>query len=274
VRADSTSPDRARRAKSVQDAGALLQQIVNDPQHIAEPRHIRLRSAVVEVIAKGVWAPGDKLPPEGDLARAAGVSLGTAQKALTNLAREGLLVRRHGHGTFVAGDASQSAQLMHFRFINDDGSAIVPVYAEAIERKVISRPGPWSEFLPQAHSFIRIRRRINVSDEFDCLSELYIDAVRFKSILDMPMQELHRVVIRNVLARRFNAPTFSITQRIYATIFAKRVADILHLPDDKRFGLVLEIRSSSHHQAPLAFQNVFVPPDVRKLEIPAFRMIK
>ncbi len=252
----------------------LLRQIVDDPSRADEPLHIRFRAAIAEVIAKGVWAPGDKLPPEGALARAAGISLGTAQKALSNLATEGLLARRHGHGTFVTGDASQSAQLIHFRFVNDDGSTIVPVYAEAIERKVVSRSGPWSAFLPGTRRFIRIRRRINVADEFNCLSEIYIDAERFKAILDMPMQELHRVVIRNVLARRFNAPTFFISQKVYAARFSKAVSDLLHLPEDKRFGLVLEICSSSHGREPLAFQHVFVPPGVRRLEMPSSKLLK
>ncbi len=261
-------------ARSPQKTESLLRHILNDPKRADQPLHIRFRSAITELIAKGIWAPGDKLPPEGDLARTAGISLGTTQKALANLAIDGVLVRRHGHGTFVMGDASQSAQLLHFRFINDDGSMIVPVYAEAIERKVISRSGPWSDFLVHVKQFIRIRRRINVADEFDCLSELYIDADRFRAVLDMPMQELHRIVIRNMLARHFNAPTFFISQKVYASGFTKTISDILHLPSDKRFGLVLEISSSSHHREPLAFQHVFIPPNARKLEMPSSRLLK
>ncbi len=265
-------PDQANPPQ--ENAGIHLRRAVDASANGTEPRHLKLREAILEVLAKGIWAPGDKLPSETELARISGLSLGTTQKALTHLARDGVLVRRHGHGTFVAGDASQSQQLMHFRFVGDDGAAIMPVYAEAIERRVVTKRGPWSDFLTYTKNFIRIRRRVNVAGEFDCMSELYIDADRFKPILDLPMQELHRVIIRNVLATRYNAPTFQATQRIYATRFGEAVSKVLNLDPEHAFGMVLEVRSFTHHQAPLAFQNIFIPPDVRTLELPDTRVYK
>lgn len=47
-------------------------------------------------------APGDPLPSEADLAAQFGVSRMTARQAMQNLAREGLVERRRGAGTFVA----------------------------------------------------------------------------------------------------------------------------------------------------------------------------
>ena len=83
-------------------------------------------------MADGHWATGDKLPPEKEIADAVGLSLGTVQKALSRLAADNVVVRRHGHGTFVS-PSSQAEQLLHFRFIGDDGVALMPVYAEAID---------------------------------------------------------------------------------------------------------------------------------------------
>jgi GntR family transcriptional regulator len=45
----------------------------------------------------------DALPPERDLAGEFGVSRITVRKAIDGLVSEGLLVRRHGSGTFVRG---------------------------------------------------------------------------------------------------------------------------------------------------------------------------
>ncbi|MFQ5557352.1 MAG: GntR family transcriptional regulator [Acidimicrobiales bacterium] len=50
----------------------------------------------------GELAPGDRLPPEHDLARRFGVSRATVRTAVGSLARRGLVVQRHGVGTFVA----------------------------------------------------------------------------------------------------------------------------------------------------------------------------
>lgn len=233
-----------------------------------EPRHSRLRSAMLDLMAQGFWSAGDKLPPEKEIAAATGLSLGTVQKALARLAASNVLVRRHGHGTFVNA-GTQGDQLLHFRFVGDDGRVLATVYAEALDRKEVKTKGPWSEFLEPAASFIRMRRRINVADEFDCLSEFYVDAKRFKALLDIPFEELHRLTLRTVLARRFNAPTMSLRQRAYACEFDDAVSAVLHQPRGKRFGMVLEVFSYTHHEIPVSFQRIYIPAGVRPLEIPS-----
>ena len=66
------------------------------------PKHVRLRNAVLAAIRKGYLKPGDQLPPEQEVSRAVGLSLGTVQRALSNLANERALVREQGRGTFIA----------------------------------------------------------------------------------------------------------------------------------------------------------------------------
>lgn len=237
-----------------------------------EPRHSRLRRAMLNLMADGHWAAGDKLPPEKEIADAVGLSLGTVQKALARLATDNVVVRRHGHGTFVSQN-SQAEQLLHFRFIGDDGVALMPVYAEAIDCAAVTTDGPWIGFLANARKFIRVRRRMKVADEFDCLSELYIDGERFRSILGMPLQELNRVLIRTILAERFNAPTLLVSQQIHATEFSVEIGQLLGLAAKRRFGMVLEVRSYSHHQAPLAFQQIYIPGNVRHLDLPSRKVL-
>ncbi|MCW5595573.1 MAG: GntR family transcriptional regulator [Anaerolineales bacterium] len=237
-----------------------------------EPRHSRLCRAMLTLMADGHWLPGDKLPPEKEIADAVGLSLGTVQKTLARLAADNVVQRKHGHGTFVS-SSSQSEQLLHFRFIGNDGSALMPVYAEALDCTAVPADGPWAGFLTGARKFIRVRRRINVSDEFDCLSELFIDGERFRAILAMPLKELNHVLIRTVLAERFNAPTLSVSQQIFATDFTPEIGKLLKLPAKERFGMVLEVRSYTHQQAPLAFQQIYIPGNVRHLELPSRKVM-
>ncbi len=49
----------------------------------------------------GEWRPGDRLPPERELAETYGCSLITIRRALGDLAREQRLARSRGRGTFV-----------------------------------------------------------------------------------------------------------------------------------------------------------------------------
>lgn len=61
----------------------------------------RVREEVRGRIREGRLADGAQLPPEVELAASLGVSRTTVREALLQLEQEGLLIRRHGYGTFV-----------------------------------------------------------------------------------------------------------------------------------------------------------------------------
>lgn len=67
-----------------------------------EPRFERIERALADAIADGRLSPGAILPTEPDLAAGLGVSRQTIGRALSQLAKRGLLTRRRGIGTFVA----------------------------------------------------------------------------------------------------------------------------------------------------------------------------
>jgi len=54
------------------------------------------------LIENGKYRPGEQLPSEKELAIQLGISRPTLREALQNLEQEGILVRKHGVGTFVA----------------------------------------------------------------------------------------------------------------------------------------------------------------------------
>lgn len=59
-------------------------------------------SRLREMIQSGELAPGDRLPPERDLAKLLGVSRPTLRAGIRSLATVGILQSRQGAGTFVA----------------------------------------------------------------------------------------------------------------------------------------------------------------------------
>ena len=77
----------------------------------AETLHARLIEGFRRQIVDGVWPAGHQLPKETELAARHGVSRMTMNKALTQLAQEGYVVRRKRSGTFVAEARAQSAIL-------------------------------------------------------------------------------------------------------------------------------------------------------------------
>jgi len=65
--------------------------------------------ALRDWLTPGRHRPGDRLPPEHDLATMLGVSRGTLRAALQRLEDTGEIVRRQGSGTFVGRVASRAA---------------------------------------------------------------------------------------------------------------------------------------------------------------------
>lgn len=63
-------------------------------------RRAEVRDRLRELI--GVRAPGDPMPSERSLSEDLGVSRPTVRAAIDDLARDGLLVRQHGRGTFTS----------------------------------------------------------------------------------------------------------------------------------------------------------------------------
>ena len=73
--------------------------------------HARLRDALRGAILDGRLRAGDKLPSESELQAAHGVSRITVRHALAALQADGLIVKRHGKGAFVA--PPRTSQSLH-----------------------------------------------------------------------------------------------------------------------------------------------------------------
>ncbi|MBI1406632.1 MAG: aminotransferase class I/II-fold pyridoxal phosphate-dependent enzyme [Caulobacter sp.] len=75
-----------------------------------EPLHERLLAALAGDIAAGVLTPGVRLPPQRDLAHAAGLGLGTVTRAYAAAEQRGLISARVGRGSFVAEPAAPQGE--------------------------------------------------------------------------------------------------------------------------------------------------------------------
>jgi GntR family transcriptional regulator len=65
------------------------------------PLYYQVRTRILERIEAGEFARGDMLPSDEDLSTTYGVSMITTKRAMAELAKEGIVVRRQGKGTFV-----------------------------------------------------------------------------------------------------------------------------------------------------------------------------
>jgi len=75
---------------------------INISQTDARPMYLQIMEQVRARIAAGDWAAGKELPSIRALAAALNVSVITIKRAYLDLENEGVIVTRHGKGSFVA----------------------------------------------------------------------------------------------------------------------------------------------------------------------------
>ena len=69
---------------------------------MGSPVYIQIHNQIKKDIEAGVWAVGDRIPSERELALEFNVSRMTLRQAVQTLVEEGILERQVGAGTFVA----------------------------------------------------------------------------------------------------------------------------------------------------------------------------
>jgi len=88
------------------------------------PIYEQVKRYLEEEIISGVKKPNEQLPPEPELALQYNISRKTLRQALSELAKEGFLVRRRGKGTFVT-DIKKILPEKH-KFVNNSLGILVP----------------------------------------------------------------------------------------------------------------------------------------------------
>lgn len=112
------------------------------PREDSTPLYLQLAHNLRDHIADGGIGQGSALPSERDLSTMMGMSRVTVRKAIEMLIEEGLLIRKHGSGTFVArrivapgGDLSSFSEDARLR--GDDAQVIwiLRAYASPTEEE-------------------------------------------------------------------------------------------------------------------------------------------
>jgi len=75
--------------------------VANIDRNSPIPIYHQLKTLIQGKISDGAWQPGDRIPTEQRLCQLYDISRSPVRQALSELAREGMLVRRPGLGTFV-----------------------------------------------------------------------------------------------------------------------------------------------------------------------------
>ncbi|GIV20318.1 MAG: LacI family transcriptional regulator [Armatimonadota bacterium] len=100
---------------------------------VSEPRYRRIQKHIELLIAQRRVCEGERIPSEREIARQFGVSQMTVNRAIQELVREGVLVRRVGSGTYVR------ARHPSVRTTDRATVVMVPPFAEHLEEDTYLR---------------------------------------------------------------------------------------------------------------------------------------
>jgi GntR family transcriptional regulator len=228
------------------------------------PKYLQLKNALAQQIAAGRWEPGHKLPAEDQLVDATGLSLGTVQRALRTLVDEGVLIRRHGAGTYVAKRKyPMGGPFQHFRFVDDTGEGILPIYTSVLRRYEVDQAGPWDDLL-KSDKILCIDREFSINNEFSLYVQIYFCGIRFPELASVPTAELNGVSFKDLLARKYGQPTASYTERMSVHKLPPVVVQALKLPRNT-VGVRLDIVAADQNGDAIYFQHAYIPPNGRQL---------
>lgn len=88
-----------------------MQDILSEDREQSLSLHQRILNDIESRILSGEWQPGYRIPFEHELTEQYSCSRMTVNKALTQLAKAGMIVRKRGSGSFVSKPQSQTAVL-------------------------------------------------------------------------------------------------------------------------------------------------------------------
>lgn len=237
------------------------------PDRSGRPKYLRLASVLMDGMRKGVWRPGDRLPPEEELTALTPFSLGTIQRALRDLADQGLVLRQHGLGSFVADRPRQLQDPWHCRFLDDDGVTVLPIFSQAIARVAEAGDGPWRKSLGYEAEVMRLDRVIVVNDEFRIFSRFYADRKLLGKMWEMPMTELHGANFRQLIVNECQLPITEITRLITISQFDDEACEYIGAPGGCS-GIHLQATAQAGRLLAIYYQDFFIPPTRHPLQVP------
>ena len=162
------------------------------------PLYIQIAEGLISQIESGTLTPGEQLPPERDLSETLGVNRMTLRRALGVLESQGLILRKHGIGTFIAESKIDRQMDVVFRFTSGmqnrgltPGAEMISfeeVPAESVLAKDLAIPNS-----APVHSFVRLR---SINHEPVMLESYKIPLERFPGLdrYDLEGQSIYEIM--------------------------------------------------------------------------------
>ena len=220
------------------------------------PLYQQIKSLVLQSLQAGEWKPGDPIPSEFELAARYKVSQGTVRKAIDELAKEHLLVRRQGKGTFVATHAEQQVQ---FRFLklkpdNPQSDAQGPAERHIIDCKRLRAPTPVAQVLGlrAGEAVFQVRRVLSFDQVPTIFEDIWLPGAAFKGLTAERLSADTRPMYA-MFESDFGIRMVRAQERLRAVLPSPEVCEWLQVDSDTPL-LKVERMSFTYHDTPMEWR--------------------
>ncbi|MEW5770826.1 MAG: GntR family transcriptional regulator [Pseudomonadota bacterium] len=198
-----------------------------------QPLYEQIKQLVTRGLAQGEWLPGEMIPSEMELARRYQVSQGTVRKAIEDLVKDNMLVRRQGKGTFVATHSDEGTT---YRFLRLRNLADAQEYPHSVflgferakaDAQVAQRLG-----IRAGSALVRMRRVLELGGAPVVYDDIRLPAALLKGI-SSELVEAHvnayKGTLYSLYESRYRIRIVGAHERIRAALADAQVAAVLNV---------------------------------------------
>lgn len=204
-----------------------MQNQLNTPSY--RPLYDQIRLLITQSLEDGEWRPGEMIPSEMELASRYNVSQGTVRKAVDSLAKENIVVRKQGKGTYVATHNALETKLRFLRLTSESGEKelLNNTFISCTRSKAGAYLAKQLNIKPTA-SVIEVKRLLTFSGRPVIYDHIAVPATAFKG-LNQSKVEASNGSMYGMYESEFGVRMVRADERLKAVAAAADVAQALGL---------------------------------------------
>jgi len=204
------------------------------------PRYLQISNWLEEMIRKGRYGVGERLPSESSLAEICGVNRNTLRQAISELVAKGLISKKNGIGSFIsARDPSPVKYILQniSSFTDDMLSMGITPETKILSQKVVEADTELAEKLMLGgDSRVILTKRLRLGNGIPLVIERsYLPYGEYRSLLEMKLTGS----LYHILTENFGTELHRSIQTFRAVALTQEDAKLLDVPPESP-GIFLE----------------------------------
>ena len=222
------------------------------------PVYFQLQTEILNKIENRHWAPGERIPPEREMAETYRVSVGTIKKAILNLVTQGYLYRIQGKGTFVAGTTLPRESLRYYRMLKDfsDREARLKIKFLNIDLKKGRMPHNRLLRIRPEQNLYELRRIFYLGKKPMVYSVSYLPCNMFPDFHRSPVSLFEEITLYEALEEKYGVPTLYNRELFKAAPADAKLSGLLEVPRETPL-ISIDMLSYTYKDKPYEYRQSF-----------------